>query len=97
MMRGIEEWNRHPTGTGEWSFRRNADAIKAYWRAGAQRMRDAQTRKLEIENETLLWVYGLQSQDAAAQAVRANLETAPVGGERVGPRLPEARGRGRVR
>ena len=38
MMRGIEEWNRHPTGTGEWSFRRNADAIKAYWRDGAQRM-----------------------------------------------------------
>jgi hypothetical protein len=40
MMRGIEEWNRHPAGTGEWSFRRNADAIQAYWRAGAQRMRD---------------------------------------------------------
>jgi hypothetical protein len=40
MMRGIEEWNRHPTGTGEWSFRRNADAIKAYWRDGAQRMKD---------------------------------------------------------
>ncbi len=40
MMRGIEEWNRHPTGTGEWSFRRNADAIKAYWRDGAERMRD---------------------------------------------------------
>jgi hypothetical protein len=40
MMRGIEEWNRHPAGTGEWSFRRNADAIKAYWRDGAERMRD---------------------------------------------------------
>ncbi|MEV6491679.1 glycosyl hydrolase 115 family protein [Actinoplanes sp. NPDC051633] len=40
MMRGIEEWNRHPTGTGEWSYRRNADAIKAYWRGGAERMRD---------------------------------------------------------
>ncbi|MEU4236827.1 glycosyl hydrolase 115 family protein [Actinoplanes sp. NPDC026619] len=40
MMRGIEEWNRHPAGTGEWSFRRNPDAIKSYWRAGAERMRD---------------------------------------------------------
>jgi hypothetical protein len=40
MMRGIEEWNRHPTGTGEWSFRRNADAIKAYWRDGIERMRE---------------------------------------------------------
>jgi hypothetical protein len=40
MMRGIEEWNRHPAGTGEWSFRRNADAIKDYWRFGAERMRD---------------------------------------------------------
>lgn len=42
MMRGIEEWNRHPTtygGTGEWSFVRNADAIKAYWRDGIRRMR----------------------------------------------------------
>jgi hypothetical protein len=38
MMRGIEEWNRHPGGTGEWSFLRNADAIKAYWRDGAERM-----------------------------------------------------------
>ncbi|WP_369248571.1 glycosyl hydrolase 115 family protein [Streptomyces sp. R41] len=27
-------------GTGEWSFRRNADAIKAYWREGIQRMAD---------------------------------------------------------
>jgi len=25
-------------GTGEWSFRRNGDAIKAYWTAGIQRM-----------------------------------------------------------
>ncbi|GAB3441884.1 glycosyl hydrolase 115 family protein [Actinophytocola sediminis] len=25
-------------GTGEWSFRRNADAIKAYWRDGIRRM-----------------------------------------------------------
>ena len=47
MMRGIEEWNRHAGngtdpygGTGEWSFRRNADAIKAYWRDGAERMRE---------------------------------------------------------
>lgn len=27
-------------GTGEWSFRHNADAIKAYWREGLQRMKD---------------------------------------------------------
>ncbi|MGW5665548.1 glycosyl hydrolase 115 family protein [Streptomyces sp. NPDC003758] len=27
-------------GTGEWSYRRNADAVKAYWRAGIQRMVD---------------------------------------------------------
>ncbi|NGO10001.1 glycosyl hydrolase [Streptomyces sp. HC44] len=27
-------------GTGEWSFRRNADAIKAYWRDGIKRMVD---------------------------------------------------------
>ncbi|GAA2674580.1 glycosyl hydrolase 115 family protein [Actinoplanes palleronii] len=40
MMRGIEEWNRHPAGTSEWSFRRNPEAIKAYWRAGVERMRD---------------------------------------------------------
>ncbi|MEQ0558021.1 glycosyl hydrolase 115 family protein [Amycolatopsis sp. NEAU-NG30] len=42
MMRGIEEWNRHPKaygGTGEWSFVRNADAVKAYWRDGIRRMR----------------------------------------------------------
>ncbi|MFJ3303574.1 glycosyl hydrolase 115 family protein [Streptomyces sp. NPDC086549] len=47
MMRGIEEWNRHAVagrdpygGTGEWSYRRNAEAIRAYWRAGIQRMVD---------------------------------------------------------
>ena len=44
MMRGIEEWNRHPTGTGEWSFRRNPDAIKAYWRDGAERMAARRSR-----------------------------------------------------
>ncbi|MGW4522395.1 glycosyl hydrolase 115 family protein [Amycolatopsis sp. NPDC004378] len=45
MMRGIEEWNRHATpghdpygGTGEWSFRRNGEAIKAYWTEGIRRM-----------------------------------------------------------
>lgn len=27
-------------GTGEWSFRRNADAVKAYWRDGVRRMKD---------------------------------------------------------
>jgi Glycosyl hydrolase family 115/Gylcosyl hydrolase family 115 C-terminal domain len=43
MMRGIEEWNRNPNaygGTGEWSFRRNADAVKAYWRDGVKRMEE---------------------------------------------------------
>jgi hypothetical protein len=47
MMRGIEEWNRHAVpghdpygGTGEWSFRRNAGAIKAYWTDGIRRMVD---------------------------------------------------------
>jgi hypothetical protein len=47
MMRGIEEWNRHATaghdpygGTGEWSFRRNPDAIRAYWADGIKRMVD---------------------------------------------------------
>lgn len=47
MMRGIEEWNRHATagtdpygGTGEWSYLRNPEAIRAYWRAGIQRMVD---------------------------------------------------------
>jgi hypothetical protein len=46
MMRGIEEWNRHAVngtdpygGDGEWSFRRNADALKAYWRDGIERMK----------------------------------------------------------
>ncbi|WP_046731109.1 glycosyl hydrolase 115 family protein [Streptomyces humi] len=47
MMRGIEEWNRHAAGgrdpyggTGEWSYLRNAEAIRAYWRAGVRRMVD---------------------------------------------------------
>jgi Glycosyl hydrolase family 115/Gylcosyl hydrolase family 115 C-terminal domain len=47
MMRGIEEWNRHATpghdpygGNGEWSFRRNAEAVKAYWADGIRRMVD---------------------------------------------------------
>ncbi|MER6976534.1 glycosyl hydrolase 115 family protein [Streptomyces carpinensis] len=47
MMRGIEEWNRHASaghdpygGTGEWSYVRNAEALKKYWRAGIQRMVD---------------------------------------------------------
>jgi glycosyl hydrolase family 115 (putative glucuronidase)/glycosyl hydrolase family 115 len=47
MMRGIEEWNRHAVngtdpygGNGQWSFVRNADAVKAYWRDGIKRMVD---------------------------------------------------------
>ncbi|MEV7629041.1 glycosyl hydrolase 115 family protein [Actinoplanes sp. NPDC089786] len=47
MMRGIEEWNRHAVngtdpygGNGQWSFVRNSAALKAYWRDGAQRMKD---------------------------------------------------------
>ncbi|GGP77243.1 glycosyl hydrolase 115 family protein [Saccharothrix coeruleofusca] len=48
MMRGIEEWNRHAQpdvgdpygGNGNWSFRRNADAIKQYWADGIKRMRE---------------------------------------------------------
>ncbi|WP_188190027.1 glycosyl hydrolase 115 family protein [Nonomuraea sp. SYSU D8015] len=43
MMRGIEEWNRHPNaygGTGEWSFRRNREAVEKYWTDGARRMRE---------------------------------------------------------
>jgi glycosyl hydrolase family 115 (putative glucuronidase) len=40
MMRGIEEWNRHPSGNGEWSFRRNAAAIERFWRHGIRRMSD---------------------------------------------------------
>ncbi|MBE1489963.1 glycosyl hydrolase 115 family protein [Plantactinospora soyae] len=47
MMRGIEEWNRHARGgtdpyggTGEWSFRRNSDALKGYWRDGIERMEE---------------------------------------------------------
>ena len=31
-------------GTGEWSFRRNADAIKAYWADGIRRMKRAEHR-----------------------------------------------------
>ncbi|MFY1671125.1 glycosyl hydrolase 115 family protein [Plantactinospora sp. WMMB334] len=45
MMRGIEEWNRHAGGgtdpyggNGEWSFRRNAEALQGYWRDGIERM-----------------------------------------------------------
>ncbi|WP_158847737.1 glycosyl hydrolase 115 family protein [Saccharothrix deserti] len=41
MMRGIEEWKRNPTrygGTGEWSFVRNATAVKDYWADGVKRM-----------------------------------------------------------
>jgi glycosyl hydrolase family 115 (putative glucuronidase)/glycosyl hydrolase family 115 len=45
MMRGIEEWNRHAVngtdpygGNGAWSFRRNQEAIKQYWRDGIRRM-----------------------------------------------------------
>ncbi|WP_030443685.1 glycosyl hydrolase 115 family protein [Actinoplanes subtropicus] len=47
MMRGIEEWNRHAVngtdpygGNGQWSYRTNSAALKAYWKAGAERMRD---------------------------------------------------------
>ncbi|MBF9132464.1 glycosyl hydrolase 115 family protein [Plantactinospora sp. S1510] len=47
MMRGIEEWNRHARGgadpyggTGEWSFRRNSEALKGYWRDGIERMEE---------------------------------------------------------
>ena len=47
MMRGIEEWNRHAVngtdpygGNGQWSFRSNSGALEAYWRDGAERMRD---------------------------------------------------------
>ncbi|WP_081898774.1 glycosyl hydrolase 115 family protein [Herbidospora cretacea] len=48
MMRGIEEWNRHAVagtsdpygGNGDWSFRRNREAITQYWRDGIQRMKN---------------------------------------------------------
>lgn len=53
MMRGIEEWNRHVVkdsagnisgdpygGNGQWRYSVNADALKAYWRDGIQRMVD---------------------------------------------------------
>ncbi|GAB1819529.1 glycosyl hydrolase 115 family protein [Herbidospora sp. RD11066] len=47
MMRGIEEWNRHAVagtsdpygGNGDWSFRRNRNAVTEYWRDGIQRMK----------------------------------------------------------
>jgi len=42
MMRGIEEWNRHPKaygGTGDWRFSTNRDAVVAYMRDGVQRMK----------------------------------------------------------
>jgi glycosyl hydrolase family 115 (putative glucuronidase)/glycosyl hydrolase family 115 len=43
MLRGIEEWNRHPLaygGTGDWRFSTNRAAVTAYMRDGAQRMKD---------------------------------------------------------
>ncbi|WP_367129644.1 glycosyl hydrolase 115 family protein [Saccharothrix sp. HUAS TT1] len=48
MMRGIEEWNRHAEagvgdpygGNGEWSFRRNREAVERYWVDGVRRMKD---------------------------------------------------------
>ena len=43
MLRGIEEWNRHPKaygGTGDWRFSINRDAVVAYMRDGVQRMKD---------------------------------------------------------
>ena len=47
MMCGIEEWNRQAAnghdsygGNGQWSFRTNAEAIKKYWTACVERMRD---------------------------------------------------------
>ncbi|OKI27862.1 glycosyl hydrolase [Saccharothrix sp. CB00851] len=48
MMRGIEEWNRHAEpgtgdpygGNGEWSFRRNREAVERYWADGVRRMKD---------------------------------------------------------
>jgi hypothetical protein len=48
-MRGIEEWRRHADqgagtdaygGNGRWSFRQNREAITAYWRDGARRMKE---------------------------------------------------------
>jgi hypothetical protein len=43
MMRGIEEWNRHPRaygGNGEWRFSTNRDAVVAYMRDGIVRMKE---------------------------------------------------------
>ncbi|HEU5156807.1 MAG TPA: glycosyl hydrolase 115 family protein [Streptosporangiaceae bacterium] len=47
MMRGIEEWNRHAVngtdpygGNGNWSFRTNRDAVTAYFRDGAERIKE---------------------------------------------------------
>jgi hypothetical protein len=47
MMRGIEEWNRHAVngtdpygGNGNWSFRTNRDAVTAYFRDGAKRVKE---------------------------------------------------------
>ena len=43
MMRGIEEWNRHPQaygGTGDWRFSTNRAAVTAYMRDGVQRVKD---------------------------------------------------------
>lgn len=56
MMRGIEEWNRHPDaygGNGEWSFLRNREAVEAYWRDGVRRMVDE-----EIEGVVTLGMRG---------------------------------------
>lgn len=38
MDRGIQEWDRKPTGNGQWSFVTNAPAVEAYWKFGIQRM-----------------------------------------------------------
>ncbi|MFB7897125.1 glycosyl hydrolase 115 family protein [Streptomyces xiamenensis] len=47
MMRGIEEWNRHAGGgtdpyggNGEWSYRRNREAVERYWADGIRRMKE---------------------------------------------------------
>jgi hypothetical protein len=42
MMRGIEEWNRHPStygGNGAWRFSTNRDAVLAYMKDGVARMK----------------------------------------------------------
>jgi hypothetical protein len=42
MMRGIEEWNRHPSaygGNGAWRFSTNRDAVIAYMKDGVDRMK----------------------------------------------------------